>query len=257
MIVFSDAQWAAWLAAAIFPLVRVLAFVAMAPFFGNFATPVRIRLVVGLAIGAGLAPLVPDVPTVAPGSGAGLLIIAQEISIGVAIAFAMRIVFAAVSMAGEQMGFQMGIGFAIFYDPQNTAQSPVVAQFMTLLATLVFMSINGHLMMIATLAQSFTAIPIGPAGLAPGAWINLARWGSTIFSAGLLLSLPVTIALLITNIGLGVLTRAAPQLNLFAIGFPITIIGGFAILLVSLSYLTAPLQHLFEAGLRMMLAFSG
>lgn len=257
MISFTDAQWLAWIAAFIYPTVRVLAFVATAPVFSNFSVPVRIRLALGLALSIAIMPLVPAVPAIPPASGPGLWLIAREMSVGIAIGFVMRVVFMAVGLAGELIGFQMGIGFAVFYDPQTTAQTPVVAEFLTLLTTLVFLAINGHLLMVATLAQSFQAIPILVEALPGGAWSNLVGWASKIFSAGLLLSLPVTIALLITNLALGILTRAAPQLNLLAIGFPITIVGGFAILMTSLWYLATPLQRLFEEGLRMMLGFAG
>lgn len=257
MIAFSTAQWYAWIATLLYPLVRILAFVASAPFFGNTGIPMRIRLIVGVAITVGILPLVPPLPPVEPASGIGLLMIAREIAIGVGMGFAMRVIFSAINMTGEQLGFQMGIGFAVFYDPQNSAQVPVIAQLLSLLQLLVFLSINGHLMMVATLAQSFQALPISTTPVAAGAWLNLAEWGSKIFSAGLLMALPVTVALLVTNLSLGVLTRAAPQLNLFAIGFPITIIGGFTMLLASLGYLAAPLQKLFEEGLQMMLGFAG
>lgn len=257
MISFTSAQWSAWIVAFLFPLVRILAFVATAPFFSNFSIPMRIRLVLGLALTIGIAPLIPPPPLIDVGSGNGLWMLAREISVGAAIGFVMRLVFAAINLAGEQIGFQMGLGFAVFYDPQSTAQTPVIAQFLALLNMLVFLSINGHLMMVATLAQSFQAIPIGADALPSSAQMNIIRFGSTIFSAGLLLSLPVTTALLITNLALGVLTRAAPQLNLFAIGFPITIVGGAVVMMLTLNYLAAPLQSLYESGLRMMLGFAG
>ena len=197
----------------------------------------------------------PAPPAIEINSGAGLWLIAREMSIGIAMGFAMRVVFAALIMAGEQIGFQMGLGFAVFYDPQNSSQTPVIAQYFSLIATLMFLSINGHLMMISTLAQSFLAIPISPTALPANSWSNLVTFGSTIFSAGLLFALPVTIALLITNLALGVLTKAAPQLNLFAIGFPITLVSGFAIISLSLNYFSQPLLRLFESGLQMMLGF--
>lgn len=256
MITFSTAQWYAWIAALIYPLVRVLSFTASAPFFSNLGIPMRIRLLLGLAITFGIMPLVPPLPPVDPSSGIGLLMLGREIMIGAGMGFALRVIFSAINLTGEQIGFQMGIGFAVFYDPQNSTQVPVVAQLLALLQILVFLSINGHLMMVATLAQSFQAIPISTTPLAAGSWLNLAEWGGRIFSAGLLMAMPVTVALIVTNLSLGVLTRAAPQLNLFAIGFPITIIGGFTMLLFSLGYLAVPLQRLFEEGLQMMLGFA-
>jgi flagellar biosynthesis protein FliR len=255
VISFNSADIAGWIALLFYPLVRVLAFFATAPFFNNFAAPVRIRLIAGVAVTFGILPLVPPLPPIDLNSGTGLWILAREMGIGVAMGFAMRIVFAALLMAGEQIGFQMGLGFAVFYSPQNTAQTPIVAEYLSLLTTLIFLSLNGHLMMIATLAQSFQAIPIGAQALPANAWSNLVLFGGKIFSAGLLFALPVTAALLITNLALGVLTRAAPQLNLFAIGFPITLVSGFAVLGLSLSYFSPPLQALFEEALQMMLGF--
>lgn len=255
MIALSGEQLNSWIALLFYPLSRVLAFFAVAPIFNNLGLPVRIRLLTGLAVTIGILPLLPAPPAVEVGSGAGLWIIAREMTIGVAMALAMRIVFAALIMAGEQIGFQMGLGFAVFYDPQSSAQTPVIAQYLSLLMTLMFLAIDGHLMMISTLAQSFQAIPIGSAALPANAWSNLVLFGGKIFSAGLLFALPVTIALIITNLALGVLTKAAPQLNLFAIGFPITLTAGFAIISLSLSYFSPPMLRLFEEGLQMMLGF--
>lgn len=257
MITFSGAELNAWIALLFFPLTRVLAFFAVSPLFSNTAAPVRIRLVTGIAVTLGILPLVPALPAVDINSGEGLWMIAREMSVGLAMGFAMRIVFAAFIMAGEQIGFQMGLGFAVFYDPQNTAQTAVIAQYFSLLTILIFLSLNGHLMMLATLAQSFQAIPISTQPLPAEVWSGLVLFGSKIFSAGLLLALPVTVALLITNLALGVLTKAAPQLNLFAIGFPITLVVGFLVLSSSLSYLLPPIQALFEDGIRMMLAPAG
>lgn len=255
MISFSGEQLNAWIALLFFPLARVLAFFAVAPIFNNIGLPVRIRLLTSIAVTLAILPLLPAPPAVDINSGAGLWILAREMTIGIAMGFAMRVVFAALIMAGEQIGFQMGLGFAVFFDPQSQAQSPVISQYFSLLTTLIFLSIDGHLMMISTLAQSFQAIPIGPAALPANAWSNLVLFGSVIFSAGLLFALPVTIALLITNLALGVLTKASPQLNLFAIGFPITLTAGFVIISLSLSYLTPPMLRLFEDGLKMMLGF--
>lgn len=257
MISFTSAQLAGWIATFFYPLARVLGFAASAPVFNNLAVPRRVRLTLGLLIGIGVAPLVPPVAGIDINSGVGLWMLAREMLIGVAMGFAMRLVFAAVQVAGDQIGSQMGLGFAIFYDPLSTAQTAVIAEFLVLLATLVFLSINGHLMMIATLAQSFQVIPIARELLPAQGWLNLVLMAKTTFAMGLLLALPVTVALVITNLTLGVLNRAAPQLNLFAIGFPITITGGFILLMLTLNYLAVPLQRLFEDGLRMMLGFSG
>lgn len=255
MISFSAAQLDAWMAAYLFPLTRILALIAVAPFFSNAALPRRVRVLVGLAVTVAIAPALPPMPNVGAGSGAALWIMVQQLLIGLAMGFSMRLVFAGVDMAGNVIAAQMGLGFATFYDPQNTAQTAVISEFISLLALMVFLSINGHLFYFATLAQSFQAIPVTVQPLPGASWLNLAELGSKIFYIGVLLSLPAVIALIITNLALGVLNRAAPQLNLFAIGFPITLAVGFIALAVSLNYLATPLQSFFEQGLETMLTF--
>lgn len=253
MITLTSAQLDAWIAAFFFPLARILAVVATAPPFSNAAVPMRVKLIFGLAISLALVPALPPMPAISPASGQGLMILAQQMVIGVSMGFAMRLVIAAIDYAGEVIGLQMGLGFATFFDPDNSAQTPVISEFLSLLGLLVLLSINGHLMIIATLAQSFNALPVGGPFLASGTWSNFGHAASIIFASGLMLALPVVCALMITNVALGVLTRAAPQLNLFAIGFPLTLIGGFVILILSLSYLAGPLTQLFEHGLQSML----
>jgi flagellar biosynthetic protein FliR len=194
-------------------------------------------------------------PTLPPsglvvGSWPGMMALLQQMLIGIALGFTVRIIFAAVDLAGELIGLQMGLGFAMFYDPDNSAQSPVISEFLGLLATLIFLSINGHLMLLAVLGNSFEWWPVGVELFPANGWLAIARWGSTLFSAGLMLALPLIAALLVVNIALAVLTRAAPALNLFAIGFPVTLIAGFTMLLLSLSFFAPALQRLFEYGLQ-------
>lgn len=256
MLGLSTAQIDAWIVFYAFPLARVLGLIATAPLWSTAGIPRRTRLILGLAITIAIAPVLPPMPSVQPASLAGLWILGQQMLIGIAMGFAARIVFAAIDMAGTFIGFQMGLGFATFYDPIDGAQTPVVGEFIGIIALLLFLALDGHLLYVSTLAQSFHAIPVGPEALSPNSWRNLVELGAKIFSAGLLLALPVLVALMITNIGLGVLTKAAPQLNLFALGFPVTLMGGFFAIGISLSYLTVPLQEIFDYALRAMLGFS-
>ena len=248
MISLSDAQLEAWIAAAMFPLARVLGLVAAAPVFNNASLPMRAKLVLGLAATLAVAPVLPPLPPVAPASWAGLAVLLQEGLIGIALGFAMRIVFAGVDLAGELIGLQMGLGFAVFYDPQNSGQSPIVAELVGLLALLFYLAANGHLMMLALLTESFSALPIGLAAFPAAGWETLLRWGTTIFSIGVLLALPLISALLVANIALGVLTKVAPTLNLFAVGFPVTLMAGFAMLALSMPYFAPTLENLFAQG---------
>jgi len=256
MISIGSAQIDAWIAAYFFPLARILAFIAAAPLWSSAGIPLRTRLIMGLAVTVAIAPVLPMMPEVQAASLQGLWILAQQMLIGIGMGFAARIVFTAYELAGEFIGFQMGLGFATFYDPLNSSQTPVISEFISLMALLLFLSMNGHLFYFATLAQSFTAIPVSAMPLGTASWLNLAELGSKIFSAGLLLALPIVVALMITNIALAVLSRAAPQLNIFALGFPLTLTGGFVGLAISLNYLASPLQDLFEFALSATLGFA-
>ena len=253
MISLTSAEINAWIVAFFFPLARILAVLATAPPFNNMALTPRIRLLLGLAIALAITPTLPKIPVLDPASGTGLLNLAEQIIIGAAMGFSLRFVFSAIDMAGTQIATQMGLGFATSYDPLSTSQTPVVSEFFGVLGLLLFLAINGHLMVIATLSQSFTVFPVGGTRFAPSTWLNLASAGGIIFSYGLLLALPIIVTLLITNIALGVLARVAPQLNLIAIGFPVTIMLGFAAIYLSLSHLGEPLQRMFEYGLNTML----
>ena len=248
MLSVTAAQLDAWLAALMFPLGRLLGLFASAPVFSNRGVSVRIRLAIGLGVAMAVLPVLPPMPQVPPGGGLGLAIFAQQILIGIAIGFVMRIVFAAVDMAGALIGMQMGLSFAIFFDPDAGGQTAVLSDFLNLLATLIFLAINGHLLMIDLLVRSFEWLPVATDAVDAGGWAFLARSGITVFAAGLLLSLPVIAVLLVANIALGVLTRAAPQLNLFAVGFPITLTAGFIGVLLIMTNFAPVLQTLFERG---------
>ncbi|MEY4592373.1 MAG: flagellar biosynthetic protein FliR [Pseudomonadota bacterium] len=195
-------------------------------------------------------------PNVLPTSGQGILILVQQILIGVGMGFSMRMVFAGIEMAGQMIGNQMGLGFATFYDPLSTSQTVVIANFSTMLATLLFLSLNGHLVYFATLAQSFQSVPISSIPVAAQGWKIVVLAAEKIFIIGVVLSLPVVTALLITNLALGVLNKAAPQLNLFAIGFPITLGFGFIGYALSLDYMATPLERYFNEGMSTMLEFA-
>ena len=256
MISIESTQIDAWIAAFIFPLARILAFIAAAPLWSTAGIPRRTRLMLGIAITVAIAPSLPSMPSVQPGSLSGLWVMLQQMLIGIGMGFAARIVFAAFDLAGEFIGTQMGLGFATFYDPLSSSQTPVIAEFIGLIALLLFLSMNGHLLYFATLAQSFSAIPVSATPLGAASWLNLTELGSKIFSAGLLLALPVVVALMITNVALAVLTRAAPQLNIFALGFPLTLLGGFIGIAISMNYLATPLQAIFEFAMSAMLGFA-
>lgn len=257
MISFTSAQLDAWVAAFIFPLARILGLLATAPVFNNAAMPRRVRLMAGLAIAMALVPALPPMPAMPAGSWLGLAMLAEQLIAGVVMGFALRIAFAAVDLAGELVGLQMGLSFAVFFDPQSTGQTPVISEFFGLLATLAFLAMNGHLLALSLLAESFHLWPVAVEPVNAAGMARLVTGAAMIFAIGLLISLPLVAALLIANIGMGFLSRVAPQLNLFAVGFPVTLLAGFAVIALSLPYFGAALETLFDQGFRLMRAAMG
>ncbi len=248
MIAISSAQLDAWLGLFIFPLTRVLALLATAPVFSNAALPMNIRLVAGLAISFALATALPAPPPIAAGSWLGLAVIAEQILIGVMMGFALRIVFVALDVAGEMIGLQMGLSFATFFDPNKSGETSVLAEFLGLITALVFLAMNGHLLTLTVLAESFRVLPVSTTPFHALALSSLLTASAMMFSLGVLLALPLITALLVTNIAMGVLARIAPALNLFAVGFPVTLALGFIVLLLSLPYIGAAMEGMFSRG---------
>ena len=249
MITLTSAEMNTWIAALLWPLTRILGLIAASPLFGNSAVPVSVKVGLGVMLAAIMAPAIPALPAADPMSMAGFLIVLQELLIGLAMGFSMRVVFATIEMAGEVSSLTMGLGFATFFDPLSSGRSSAVSQLLALIATMAFLAANAHLVLLSALAESFITLPVSATPMSLGAPLELARWGARIFSAGLQLSLPIVAALLITNVALGILTRAAPQLNLFGIGFPITLGVGMLVISVTLPYLGTPIQNLFNQGI--------
>jgi flagellar biosynthetic protein FliR len=249
MITLTSAEMNTWIAALLWPLTRILGLIAAAPLFGNTAVPVSVKVGLGVMLASIMAPAIPALPAADPMSMAGLLILLQEMLIGLGMGFAMRVVFAAIEMAGEVSSLTMGLGFATFFDPMSSGRSSAVSQFLALVATMAFLAVNAHLVLLQALAESFITMPVSATPISSGAPLELARYGARIFSAGLQLSLPIVAALLITNVALGILTRAAPQLNIFGVGFPITLGVGLLVISLALPYLGTPIQNLFSQGI--------
>lgn len=242
MITFTSEQLAAWYGAVFWPLVRVLALFAVAPLLSHRAVPARIKVALAVGIALVLAPTIPTPPITDALSGAGLALLAQNILVGLMLGFAVRLVFAALELAGELIGLQMGLSFAGFFNPASGMTQNAVGSFMSLLALLMFIAIDGHLMLLHALAESFRLFPLSGGGTLPLALDDLVRLGSGMFAIALSLALPFLAVMLLTNVVLGVLARVAPQLNVFAIGFPMTILVGLATLMLMLPYIEAPLR---------------
>ena len=261
MIQFDTAALTGWAMALLWPFIRLLAFTATAPVFGHNAVPRPAKLAVALVLTILIAPTLPPMPDVPPVSYAGVWLVLQQIVIGVAMGLVMRVVFAVVQAAGDYIGLQMGLGFASFYSPAAGANIMVISRFLNLLAILFFLAINGHLLMIRILAESFITLPVGASGLGAAGWRLVALWGGTVFSAGLLLALPLVAVLLMISLALGIMNRASPQLSIFSVGFPLSLTTG----LIMLTYMTSELggiftrlfQHGFETLSQLIGAMAG
>ncbi|MDD2834002.1 MAG: flagellar biosynthetic protein FliR [Methylotenera sp.] len=247
MITISSEWLQTWIISLLWPLTRILATISVVPIFSHRAIPPQVKLGLGVMLTLVIVPTIPPLPQFEIFSLQGMLILIQQIVIGLAIGFSMRMVFAAVDLAGQMIGMSMGLGFASFFDPQTQGQTTSINQFLVLLTMLIFLSLDGHLVVVTALANSFITMPVA----VNGGGIDLmqvAKWGSIIFSAGLMLAMPAIAALLIANMALGILTRTAPQLNLFGIGFPITLSMGFIVLALSLPSMLQPIQGFISQG---------
>jgi flagellar biosynthetic protein FliR len=249
MIAINSQQWYAWIATLLWPFLRVLGLIIAEPVLGNRNIPMAMKVGLAIVIALLLVPVLPPMPRIDPGSAAGVLIAIQQVLVGLAMGFTIRIALTAAQMAAQLSGLQMGLGFALFYDPQASAQTVVLGQFLGLFAILVFLSVDGHHVVIKVLAESFGALPISEVPLNPLGWRVLAEWGGAIFRAGLMISLPLIAASLLANIAVGIMTRAAPQLNIFSVGFPLTLITGFVALYLAAPYIGPALLDLFEEAL--------
>ena len=233
-----------WVSAFIWPFVRISAMVLAAPILGARNVNIRARLGLGLLLALLVAPQLDPPPEIDPLSVNGLVVAIHQVVIGLAMGFVMQMVFSALTQAGESVALSMGLGFASAMDPVGGVQVPMVSQYFMILATLIFLALNGHLVLIELLLRSFETLPIGAGGLsADGLW-RVVSFGSTMFAAALLVALPAVASLLLVNLAMGVVTRAAPQLNIFAIGFPITLLAGFIIVLLTLPSLSARIGEL-------------
>lgn len=253
MITVSDAQLSQWLADFLWPLMRILALFSAAPVLNMRQIPARFRVLLAVMITLLVQPLLPAAPVVKVFGPEAFLLAMQQIGIGLAMGFLLQIVFQALIYGGQALAYSMGLGFAHMMDPQNGVQVPVVAQFYQILAMLAFLLGNGHLVLIQMVVDSFEVMPLatdvfGRAGL----W-GLLSWAGRIFSAGVLMALPVLISLLLVNIGMGVVGRAAPQLNIFAVGFPITLTFGFVLMWATLPQVLITFGELFDEAMSVAL----
>ena len=224
---FTEDQLLGQAALFIWPLMRISAMFVSVPLFSIRAVPARVRLVLSVAITLVVMPLLPPLPpAVEMFSYTGFMMAIAQVLIGLTSGFILQLVFSAVVFAGQSVALSMGLGFSTMVDPQSGQQVPVMAQFYTVITTLIFVSLDGHLLLIQMLVDSFKTLPIGVDTIGSNAIWSILIWSSRTFAGGLLLSMPIVASLLLVNIIFGVAARAAPQLQIFSVGFPITLMLG-------------------------------
>ena len=249
MLTFNEAELLTWVSPLLWPFLRALALFTALPVLGTRSVPTRVRI--GLAAFIALAAQ-PSLPTLLPASVVALdsplalLLVAQQLVIGLSLGFAVRLVFAAVEFAGELIGLQMGLNFAGFFDPLSASTATATSRFFGTMVAWLFVVMNGHLLVIGALAHSFTAFPVGPEPFAFLREMQPQKWGAEIFSTGLWIALPLVTLLLFVNLVLGAISRVAPQINVFAIGFPVTLGMGLVGMLLMLPWLERPFTMTLE-----------
>ncbi|WP_371259605.1 MULTISPECIES: flagellar biosynthetic protein FliR [Pseudomonas] len=251
MLALTDTQISTWVASFILPLFRVTAVLMSMPVFGTTLVPTRVRLYFALAITVVIVPGLPPMPPVNALDLSALMLVAEQILIGVLLGFSLQLFFQAFVVAGQIISIQMGMAFASMIDPTNGVNTAVIGQFLTMLVTLLFLAMNGHLVVFEVLTESFTTLPVGSAMLVNHFWDVAGKLG-WVLGAAMVLVLPAITALLIVNIAFGVMTRAAPQLNIFSIGFPLTLVLGMVIFWISLGDILNQYQPLATQALQLL-----
>jgi len=241
-------QLEAYVAQGFFPFARIGACLMVAPMFGARFVPARSRVVLAAAITALVIPLVPA-PAIAPFSAQGFVVVAQQLLIGVAMGFALQVIFDSLGLAGQLLANSMGLSFAFNVDPLRGSSTAALGQLYIVLATLTFLALGGHLALLEVLVNGFTTLPVGTTGLGrEGLW-SMILWGGQLFSGAISIALPGVTALLIVNLAFGVVSRAAPTLNLFAVGFPISLVIGLLVVLAGIGPLQEGVAQLIAQGL--------
>jgi flagellar biosynthetic protein FliR len=246
MLTFTDTQVLAWVSPLLWPFLRMLALFGSMPVLSMRNVPMRIRVALAFLIVVCAQASLPEMPVVALDSAQALLLVLQQLVVGLTLGFAARIVFSAIEFAGELIGLQMGLNFAGFFDPMTGGETTAVSRFFGISVSWLFIVINGHLMLIAALVQSFHAFPVGPDPFAFLRAVQPQAWGAEIFRLGLWIALPLVAMLLFVNLVLGIISRVAQQMNVFAIGFPITLGVGLVGVLLTLPMMQMPFTMALE-----------
>ncbi len=237
MITFSEDQLVAWMSPLLWPFLRTLAVFTAAPVLSLRAFPIRARIGLAFFVALAAQPSLEGQPVISVNSSGAAGAVMQQVGVGLAMGFAIRVMFAAVELAGEVVGFQMGLNFASFFDPTLNTQASAVSRFFSQMATFLFIVMNGHMLVLMAVINSFVAFPVDQNFLEALKHIKLYDLGSQLFASGLWISLPMVGMLIFANLALGIVSRVAPQMNIFAIGFPVTLTVGLVAIMATLPML--------------------
>ncbi|MDA8455891.1 flagellar biosynthetic protein FliR [Acidovorax sp. GBBC 3334] len=249
MITFSEAQIMAWLSPVLWPFLRVLALFMVAPVFSMRSIPVRVKVGLAFLVAVCAQAALPDQPVISVNGRDAFGAVAQQVAVGLAIGFAVRLVFAAVELAGEVIGLQMGLNFASFFDPSTSGQVSAVGRFFGHMALLLFVVINGHLMVLMAVVKSFDTFPVDGNFMQALGQMRMHDLGASLFSSALWIALPMIALLLFVNLALGVISRVAPQMNIYAVGFPVTLTVGLLGIAATLPMLEQPVLALMQQSI--------
>nr|MBO2514703.1 flagellar biosynthetic protein FliR [Gammaproteobacteria bacterium] len=247
LLTIEYAELMRWITAVMWPFVRIGALLVAAPLFGARTVPVRVRIALALVLAFAVAPLLPPLDPVDPLSLPGALVAVREALIGTALGFLLQMVFGAMAMGGEIVALSMGLAFASVVDPERGASVPLVGQYFVIFSTLVFVALDGHLALVAMLFESFVLMPPSAGAFGPAGFWEVVAWGSEMFQAAVQVALPASASLLVAGVSMGMIARSAPQLNVFAVGFPLTLTLGLVVLALTLPGLAPQLETVLES----------
>lgn len=249
---WTNLEISSWVGRHLWPLFRIASFMMVVPIIGTQLVPVRVRLGIALLLTLVVVPNLGPMPQVDALSLASLEVIFYQVLIGTGMGFMVLVLFQLFVVAGQAISMQMGLGFASMMDPANGVSVAVLSQFYLMLVTLLFLAMNGHLVMIEVLVESFRSIPIGLQGYSMEGLSQLFSLLSWMFVGALLIALPAVTALLVVNLSFGVMTRAAPQMNIFSLGFPFSVVFGLVVVWISMSGVLPQFQNLTEEMFAML-----
>ncbi|MES2823879.1 MAG: flagellar biosynthetic protein FliR [Pseudomonadota bacterium] len=249
-LLVDEAQINQFIGQYLWPMMRISAFYFAIPIIGSRVVPARARIILALFTTMLVVPLLPNAPVISFMSLQGMMLIMKEVLIGLSLGFSLQIVMQIFILVGQFIALKLGLGFAAQNDPSSGMSVTIISQFYLLLSTLLFLAINGHLVVIQMIVDSFVSFPVGGQGFGPAHYLHIVTLFSWMFSSGLLISLPLLTSMMIVNISFGVMSRSAPQMNVFTVGMPITLLFGYLLMWYSLSNFLPLFYQIIDEGLR-------